>query len=136
MLKPVISASVIVVAAVLASPFAASRAFAQERVLTIFGDDKCPSNTICVTAPESERYRIPSDLRPRSSNPENTSWAVRSRATVQTGSSAPSACNTASNQGWSGCFAQDMARAREERSARGSSESLLRQGLVEVLGGE
>ncbi len=122
--------------AVLSASVCAMPAFAQERVLTIFGEDKCPSNTICVTAPESERYRIPSDLRPRATNPENTSWAVRSRATVQTGSSAPSACTTASNQGWSGCFAQDMARAREERSSRGQSPSLLRQGLIEALGGE
>ncbi len=31
--------------------------------VTVFGTDACPRDTICVRAPENERYRIPKDLR-------------------------------------------------------------------------
>lgn len=87
---------------------------AQERVLTVFGEDKCPENTICVRAPEQERFRIPKELRPASSNPQNQSWAVRSRAVVDTGSTSPTACVENSNQGGTGCWVAQMRKAREE----------------------
>ena len=106
--------------------FAAVPAHAQERVLQIFGRDKCPANTICVTAPESERFRIPKDLRGPSKSPEAQSWAVRSQGLVTTGSTAPSACTKASNQGWTGCFAEDMKRAREEARAKKEAEPVIK----------
>jgi hypothetical protein len=92
-------------------------AHAQERVLLIYGNDKCPANTICVTGKESDRYRIPKDLRGPSAAPEAQSWAARSRTTVNVGSTTPSACQAASNT-WTGCFAQEMKRAREENKAK------------------
>jgi hypothetical protein len=91
---------------------------AQERVLTIFGSDKCPDNTICVTAPEADRFRIPKELRGASTNPQNQSWATRSRATLDTGNTSPTSCTSASNQGWSGCWVQQMRQAREDAKAR------------------
>lgn len=99
---------------------------AQERVLQIFGQDKCPANTICITAPESERFRIPKDLRGPSQSPEAQSWAVRSQGLVATGSAAPSACTKASNQGWTGCFAEDMKRARDEARAKKEAEPVIK----------
>ena len=91
---------------------------AQERVLTIFGDDRCPENTICVRAPENDRFRIPKELRPASTNPANQSWATRAQGVVSVGSNAPTACQPASNQGWSGCWTQEMRKAREDYKAR------------------
>ena len=111
-----------IVAAAISVPTAS---FAQERVLTIFGADKCPANTICVVAPEADRFRIPKELRPSSTNPQNQSWAVRSRATLDTGSSSPSACQSASNSGGSGCWAESMRRARAEAKAKKEAEVVL-----------
>ena len=91
---------------------------AQERVLTVFGDDRCPENTICVRAPEGERFRIPKELRPGSSNPANQSWATRSQGVVSVGNTAPSACEPASNHSGAGCLTQEMRKAREETRAR------------------
>jgi hypothetical protein len=110
---------VLTIAALFLAPFAmaATPAHAQERVLQIFGKDKCPANTICVTAPEGDRYRIPKDLRAPSNAPDAKSWAVRSQSTISTGSTAPSACQSASNS-WTGCFNQEMRRAREEAKAK------------------
>lgn len=114
-------ASMIAIAAI-SSPTISS---AQERVLSVFGNDKCPANTICVVAPEADRYRIPKELRPSSANPQNQSWAVRSRSTLDTGSSSPSACQSASNSGGSGCWADSMRRARAEAKAKKEAEVIL-----------
>jgi hypothetical protein len=32
------------------------------RLITVFGNDPCPRDEICVRAPENERYRIPKEL--------------------------------------------------------------------------
>lgn len=95
---------------------------AQERVLTVFGDDKCPENTICVRAPEADRFRIPKELRGPSTNLANQSWAARGRATVDTGSTSPTACTSATNTGWSGCWAESMRKAREEAKTRQNAD--------------
>jgi hypothetical protein len=91
---------------------------AQERVLQVFGEDKCPANTICVRAPESERFRIPKDLRKPTISPAQQSWATRQQVMMDEGRAGPSGCNTAGNQGWAGCFGEEMRKAREEARLR------------------
>jgi hypothetical protein len=85
---------------------------AQERVLTIFGNDKCPANTICVRAPEEERYRIPKALRQTTPSPDSQSWAIRSQATLAEGYSGPG-CSAAGGI-IDTCFAKQLRAAREE----------------------
>ncbi len=92
-------------------------AMAQERVLTIFGDDKCPADTICVVAPETERYRIPKAFRETLPSPERESWAVRSQATLSEGKTGIGSCSTVGAGGWTGCWAEYMRKAREEAKA-------------------
>jgi hypothetical protein len=104
---------------------ASTTAPAQERVLTIFGEDKCPANTICVVAPEADRFRIPKELRPASANPQNQSWAVRSRSTLDTGSASPTACQSASASNGSGCWAEEMRKARADAKAKKEAEEAL-----------
>jgi hypothetical protein len=93
-------------------------ATAQERILTVFGDDRCPDNTICVRAPERERYRIPKELRPASVSPKNQSWAVRSQATLSEGASGTGSCSGTGSGGWTGCWSEEMRKAREEARAK------------------
>lgn len=93
-------------------------AAAQERVLQVFGEDKCPANTICVRAPESERFRIPKDLRKATLTPSQQSWATRQQVVMDENRAGPSGCDTAGNQGWGGCFGEEMRKAREEAALR------------------
>jgi hypothetical protein len=58
-----------------------------ERKLTIFEGDACPADTICVVAPNSERYRIPKQFRQGPASLENQSWTVRSQDTLELGKS-------------------------------------------------
>lgn len=104
------------------SPAPASAQYA-ERVLIIYGDDDCPTNTngeeivVCSRRPESERYRIPKELRPRSQSPDAQSWAARSAATLDTGAAGAGSCSATGASGWTGCWAEQMRAARAERKA-------------------
>ncbi len=96
----------------------ASPAFAQnERVLTIFGEDKCPADTICVRAPERDRYRIPKYLREPSKSPESVSWSQRSRTALDAGKSGIGSCSASGAGGWTGCWQKEMEKARAEAKA-------------------
>jgi hypothetical protein len=101
----------------IATPAAAQ--IANERVLTIFGEDKCPSDTICVRAPENERYRIPKQFRNDGIiKPENQSWAARAEGTLSAGAKTGiGSCSASGPGGWTGCWAQQMRAARAEAAA-------------------
>lgn len=99
---------------------------AQERVLTIFGNDKCPANTICVRAPEEERYRIPKGLRQSTPTPDSQSWAIRSQATLSEGYSGPG-CSAAGGI-IDTCFAKQLRAAREEAKAAREAKKAERDG--------
>jgi hypothetical protein len=55
---------------------------------------------------------------------------------VDVGSNSPTACNSASNQGWSGCWAEQMRKAREERKQQGRDGQSSAGGIVKVLTGD
>lgn len=105
------------IAALLIAPMATPLpAMAQERVLTIFGRDPCPENTICVRAPETERYRIPKQFRNEGGvKPENQAWANRAAGLASAGASGPGSCTASGPGGWTGCWAQQMRAAKAER---------------------
>ena len=98
------------------APLAASApAQAQQRMLTIFGNDECPADSICVVAPESERYRIPKTLREPTKSPDSTSWAVRSQATLNEGKTGTGSCSTVGTGGWTGCFLKQLQDSYAEK---------------------
>ena len=108
--------------AILAPATTATTAVAQianERVLTIFGADKCPADTICVRAPETERYRIPKQFRNSGViAPQNQSWATRADATMSAGArTGIGSCSASGPGGWTGCYMQQMRAARAEAAA-------------------
>ncbi len=109
----------LLIAALLALPVPAfAQAVANERVLTIFGADTCPRDTICIVAPESERYRIPKNLRNSGPiAPQNQSWAARAGRIDSVGRSGTGSCSPAGAGGWTGCYLEQMKAARAERKA-------------------
>src|SRR6476469_3855174 len=105
-------------AALLMTPLAAPLpVLAQDRILTIFGEDKCPENTICVRAKESERYRIPKDLRQDAIiAPKNQAWAAKAQSTLDAGAkTGTGSCTAVGPGGYTGCFAQQARAAKAER---------------------
>lgn len=105
-------------------PAMPAQAQRSERVLVIFGNDPCPTNAsgdeiiVCARRPESERYRIPQELRPRSQNPQNQSWAVRSQAAMDTGRTGTGSCSATGAGGWTGCWAEQMRQYKQEKKQK------------------
>jgi hypothetical protein len=123
--NPAMNIKILAIAALGLSSFALP-AQAEERVLTIYGEDRCPANTICVTKPEGERYRIPKELRPASAKPANQSWAVRAQGTINEARSAPSDCNNiGAAGGWTGCWVDEMRKARAAAQADREADKAL-----------
>lgn len=97
-------------------PAAAVAQTANDRVLTVFGTDPCPKDTICVRAPEAERFRIPKQFRNTGPiAPGNQSWAARAARLDGVERAGPSACTVQGPDNWSGCWIQQMRAARADR---------------------
>lgn len=97
-----------------------------ERVnmVIIYGDDACPESTdpdeiiICPVLEESERFRIPENLR-ESSDPANESWTSRATSVQTVGSFGTMSCSPSGAGGWTGCTQQLIEAAYAEK--RGAS---------------
>jgi hypothetical protein len=98
-------------------------ALAQSSSLIIYGNDRCPANTICVRAPESERYRIPESLRssevPASQSPGRAA-SVSSVGGMNTG---PATCSNVGGGGGSNCLKNQLSAARAERKAAATAKA-------------
>lgn len=101
-------------------------AFAQsgERVMIVYGDDACPTSgtgeeiVVCARKPETERYRIPEELRSSGPiTPANASWASRATSIEYVGRSGTDSCSPSGAGGWTGCYAELMRKAKQEKKA-------------------
>lgn len=124
-------------AALLLAPLAAAAALVpapaaaqQDRVrrLVVYGNDPCPRSAsgdeivVCARRPETERYRIPKELRDQpSDDPENTSWAVRAESLEYVGRTGIQSCSTVGPGGVSGCW-NELVRAWRKERASGDGE--------------
>ncbi|APE27561.1 hypothetical protein [Aurantiacibacter gangjinensis] len=118
-----IAAAVAALAAGLGSAPAAAQSQPGDRVNTviIYGDDECPTSTgdtitVCARLDESERYRIPPNLR-FSNSPENESWSERVRSLETVGDFGPLSCTPVGAGGELGCTLEMIERAYEERES-------------------
>ena len=105
-------------AALAAAAFTGFAAQAQSQSsLVIYGTDRCPANTICVRAPESDRYRIPKSLRgsavPASQAPGRNA-ATSLVGGVNTG---PASCSNTGGGGGSSCLKNQIQAYRAEKKA-------------------
>ena len=99
------------------------------RRLVVYGSDPCPRAAsgdeivVCARRPETERYRIPKELRDQpSDDPENTSWAVRAESLEYVGRTGIQSCSTVGPGGFTGCWAEMMRQAREERATNAQGQ--------------
>lgn len=88
-----------------------------DRVLIIYGDDKCPESegeniVVCARKPETERFRIPEELRHSAGPP---SWRDRAKSLEYVGRSGTASCSASGTGGWTGCWSSLMSQARAER---------------------
>ena len=117
-------------AATLVPAPASAQGAQQERIrrLVVYGSDPCPRGAgadeivVCARRPETERYRIPEELRDDSTNdPESTSWAARAEALEYVGRTGIQSCSTVGPGGVSGCW-NELVRAWRQDRRQGNGE--------------
>ena len=103
-------------------------------VIEVFGNDPCPASgpdeiVVCARQPESERYRIPKELRtPIIITPENQSWAAKANDTLDAGAgSGVGSCTASGPGGGIGCWAQQMRNAKRQRQAQNAESQVVDQ---------
>ncbi|MFL6843943.1 MAG: hypothetical protein ACJ8ER_03580 [Allosphingosinicella sp.] len=122
----------LILAAASAATLAPAPAGAQpERIrrLVVYGHDACPRAAagedivVCARRPETERYRIPKELRDApADDPESTSWAVRAESLEYVGRTGIQSCSTVGPGGVSGCW-NELVRAWRKDRATGDGEA-------------
>ena len=90
-------------------------------MINVYGNDDCPQSdgdtiTVCARYPESERYRIPRNLR-ESSSPQNEAWSQRAQSLETVGKFGPMSCSPAGAGGDLGCTVKMIEAAYREREA-------------------
>ena len=96
----------------------AATAQAGNRSITIYGNDPCPRDAICIRAPESQRYRIPDSQNPQGTPQERNSWAKKSKPLMSVGATGVGSCSAVGPGGQSGCLIQQINRAKQESQQR------------------
>jgi len=122
-MKPLLTAAAFAAAGFIASAApAAPPAPGQERVnaLIVYGNDPCPRGqgdeiVVCARKPESERYRIPPNLRTDPNDPASQAWSNRATDLEYVGRSGIGSCSPVGSGGASGCFNELVRQARAER---------------------
>lgn len=106
-------APVLLVLSIIAAPASAEEAPPKrETRLIVYGQDKCPSGqedeiVVCARKPETERYRIPENLREKKkSDAGNTAWGSRWDDMEDAARfTRPDSCSVVGSGGQSGCLA-------------------------------
>ena len=100
-------------------------------VLTLFGNERCPTDTVgneivvCVRRNASEQYRVPKELREFVVTPENESWAVKAQAGLASGVGIDSAnsCSPVGSAGAGGCLMAAARAAKRENDAKKAADA-------------
>ena len=123
MLKSVLAvaslAGTAVAAVAVSAPATAQSASDSISEIIVYGTDPCPRSTddevvVCARKPESERYRIPENLRAGGSRQSRESWAARARSFETVGRTGINSCSPVGPGGQTGCLQQIIDQARDE----------------------
>ena len=96
--------------------------------IIVYGTDPCPRSTddeivVCARKPETERYRIPEDLRQGGSLQSRQAWAARAKQFEVVGRTGINSCSPVGPGGWTGCTEQLIGQAFTDREEQRQSDS-------------
>lgn len=120
-MRPLIAAIPFALGLALAAPAAAQDAGPEPKMnmVIIYGNDKCPESrddtiTVCARKAETERYRIPENLR-ESVSPQNEAWNNRVIAYETVGAAGTASCSPTGAGGFTGCTNHLLKQAAGEK---------------------
>ena len=96
--------------------------------IIVYGSDPCPRSTddqvvVCARRPETERFRIPPNMRQSGTPQQMQSWAVRSKNLETVGSTGINSCSPVGPAGYTGCLTKVIQEARGERKQQADEEN-------------
>jgi hypothetical protein len=96
--------------------------------IIVYGNDPCPRSTddqvvVCARRPETERYRIPPNMRQSGTPQEMQSWAVRSKSLETAGATGINSCSPVGPAGYTGCLSKLIKEAHGERKQQADEEN-------------
>lgn len=92
----------------------AAIAQAGQTTITIYGNDPCPRENICIRAPESQRYRLPQSQNPQGTRQQRQSWARQSQQIMTVGSTGAMTCSPVGPGGYTGCLTREINQAKQD----------------------
>lgn len=100
-------------------------------VLTLFGNERCPTDSegneivVCQRRSADEQFRVPKELRDFKVTPQNESWAAKAQGALDAGVGVNSvgSCSVVGPGGQSGCFAQQARAVRAENKERAEEQA-------------
>ena len=102
---------------------APAMAQAGQGTITIYGNDPCPSNAICIRAPESQRYRLPKSQNPQGTRQQRQSWAKRQQQIMTAGNVGTGSCSAVGPGGREGCLTQEINQAKQENKEQQQADT-------------
>jgi len=96
--------------------------------IIVYGNDPCPRSTnneiyVCNRRQETERYRIPPNMRQSGTPQQMQSWAVRSKSLETTGATGLNSCSAVGPAGYTGCLEKLIKESRGERKQQADEET-------------
>lgn len=97
-------------------------------VLVLYGNEQCPTDrdgneiVVCTRRDAAEQYRVPKELRNFKITPENQSWALRAKGTLDTGASGIGSCSAIGPGGSLGCSQQQFKESKQFNKDRKAAE--------------
>lgn len=96
--------------------------------IIVYGNDPCPRSTddqvvVCARRPESERYRIPPNMRQSGTPQQMQSWGVRSKSLETAGATGINSCSPVGPAGYTGCLEKLIKEARGQRKQQADEEN-------------
>lgn len=105
-----------------------ARAEEKVNLVIVYGDDQCPESVdgeivVCPRFDESERFRIPPDLRGNPDALVEQSWTNRVRSYDMVGAGGTMSCTPSGGGGFTGCTQQLVGNYWAERDSMGSGQA-------------
>ena len=116
---PSFAAGAALIAGSMLLPALPAQAQSRNSEIIVYGTDPCPRATdstvvVCRRLPETQRFRIPPNLRPSGAPQTRNSWVNRSKAFANQSGVGPMACSAIGPAGRSGCALQEINQAMQE----------------------
>lgn len=97
-------------------------------LVIVYGDDACPVSegdeiVVCPRMDESERYRVPADLRRNPDALAEQSWSSRVKSYEMVGASGAMSCSPSGAAGFTGCTQQLVGNYWAERESMGGMQA-------------